>query len=60
MEKGKYNILNFKLYYIIQGIKMTDIEIARSTKLQKIVDIAKKVEIDEEDIEQYGKYKAIP
>ena len=22
MEKGKYNILNFKLYYIIQGVKM--------------------------------------
>ena len=22
MEKGKYNILNFKLYYIIQGRKM--------------------------------------
>ena len=22
MEKGKYNILNFKLYYIIQGAKM--------------------------------------
>ncbi len=40
------------------GIKMTDIEIARSTKLDKIVDIAKKVEMDEEDIEQYGKYKA--
>lgn len=37
---------------------MTDIEIARSTKLEKIVDIAKKVEMDEEDIEQYGKYKA--
>ncbi len=37
---------------------MTDIEIARSTKLDKIVDIAKKIEIDEEDIEQYGKYKA--
>ncbi len=37
---------------------MTDIEIARSTKLEKIVDIAKKVEIKEEDIEQYGKYKA--
>ncbi len=37
---------------------MTDIEIARSTKLEKIVDIAKKVEIDDEDIEQYGKYKA--
>lgn len=36
---------------------MTDIEIARSTKLEKIVDIAKKVEISEEDIEQYGKYK---
>ncbi len=37
---------------------MTDIEIARSTKLDKIVDIAKKVGIDEEDVEQYGKYKA--
>ncbi len=37
---------------------MTDIEIARSTKLEKIVDIAKKIEMDEEDIEQYGKYKA--
>jgi len=22
MEKGKYNILNFKLYYIIQGVYM--------------------------------------
>lgn len=37
---------------------MTDIEIARSTKLDKIVDIAKKVGIEEEDLEQYGKYKA--
>ena len=37
---------------------MTDIEIARNTKLEKIVDIAKKVDIDEEYIEQYGKYKA--
>ena len=37
---------------------MTDIEIARNTKLDKIVDIAKKLEIEEEDIEQYGKYKA--
>lgn len=37
---------------------MTDIEIARNTKLEKIVDIAKKVGIQEDDIEQYGKYKA--
>lgn len=37
---------------------MTDIEIARSTKLDKIVDIAKKIEIEEEEIEQYGAYKA--
>ena len=37
---------------------MTDIEIAKSTKLEKIVDIAKKIEIEEEDLEQYGKYKA--
>jgi len=37
---------------------MTDIEIARSTKLDKIVDVAKKIEIEEEEIEQYGAYKA--
>ena len=37
---------------------MTDIEIARNTKLEKIVDIAKKVGINEENLEQYGKYKA--
>ena len=37
---------------------MTDIEIARNTKLEKIVDIAKKINIDEDDLELYGKYKA--
>ena len=37
---------------------MTDIEIARNTKLDKIVDIAKKVNICEDDLELYGKYKA--
>ena len=37
---------------------MTDIEIARSTKLEKIVDIAKKIGIEEDDLEQYGKFKA--
>mgnify|MGYP003373569919 CR=1 FL=1 len=37
---------------------MTDIEIARNTKLEKIVEIAKKAGIDEEYIEPYGKYKA--
>ena len=37
---------------------MTEIEIAGNTKLEKIIDVAKKIEIDEENIEQYGKYKA--
>ncbi len=37
---------------------MTDIEIARDIKLQKINQIAYKLNIDEEDIEYYGKYKA--
>ncbi len=37
---------------------MKDIEIARSAKLEKITDIAKKVGIDEENLELYGKYKA--
>ena len=37
---------------------MTDIEIARNTKLDNIVDVAKKVNVEEEDLELYGKYKA--
>ena len=37
---------------------MTDIEIARNTKLDNIVDVAKKVDVKEEDLELYGKYKA--
>lgn len=37
---------------------MTDIEIARNTKLDNILDIAKKLDIEEKYIEQYGKYKA--
>ncbi len=37
---------------------MTDVEIARNTKLEKIEKIAKKLDIDEENIECYGKYKA--
>ena len=37
---------------------MTDIEIARNTKLDKINEIARKLEIEEDDIENYGKYKA--
>ena len=37
---------------------MKDIEIAKNTKLDEINKIAEKLEIKEEDIEQYGKYKA--
>ena len=37
---------------------MTDIEIARSTKLDEITTIAKNLGVDEEDVELYGKYKA--
>lgn len=37
---------------------MGDIDIAKSAKLQKISDIAKKIDIKEEYLEQYGKYKA--
>ena len=44
---------------IKKGVKkMTDIEIARNTKLDNIVDVAKKVDVEEEDLELYGKYKA--
>ena len=37
---------------------MTDIEIAKSVELKRITEIAKKLGIEEEEIEQYGKYKA--
>jgi len=37
---------------------MKDIEIARSAKLEKIENIAEVLEIDENNIEPYGKYKA--
>ena len=37
---------------------MTDIEIARNTKLDNIVEVAKKVNVEEENLELYGKYKA--
>lgn len=37
---------------------MEDVEIARSIKLEKIQDIAKKIDIKEDELEQYGKYKA--
>jgi len=37
---------------------MTDIEIANTVKLKPITEIAKKLGIDPEVIELYGKYKA--
>ena len=37
---------------------MTDIEIAKQVKLENILNIAKKLDITEDDIELYGKYKA--
>ena len=36
----------------------TDIQIANETKLQNIVEIAKKLNIPDDNVEQYGKYKA--
>ena len=37
---------------------MTDIEIAKSVELKNITEVAKNIGIQEEEIEQYGKYKA--
>ena len=37
---------------------MTDLEIAQSTKALKIVEIAKKLGLNEDDLDLYGKYKA--
>ena len=37
---------------------MEDIEIARNAKLQNINEIAKKIDVSDEYLEQYGKNKA--
>ena len=37
---------------------MTDIEIARNTKLENIVKVAERYGVQEDDLELYGKYKA--
>ena len=37
---------------------MTDLEIAKNVKLEKITEIGKKLNISEENLEIYGKYKA--
>ncbi len=37
---------------------LSDIEIAQQAKMQKIVDVAAKIGIPEDDLELYGKYKA--
>ena len=37
---------------------LTDIEIAQSTKLRPITEIAEKLGIQEDELELYGKYKA--
>lgn len=37
---------------------MNDIEIAKSVKLDKIADVARKFGIQEDDLIPYGKYKA--
>ena len=36
----------------------TDIEIAQEAKLQPITEVAKKLELNADDLELYGKYKA--
>lgn len=36
----------------------TDIQIAQEAKIVNIMEIAKKIGLDEDSIEQYGKYKA--
>lgn len=37
---------------------LTDIEIAQKAKMLPIIDVAKKLGVEEEDLELYGKFKA--
>ena len=54
MDKIFANILS----YIRRFFMLSDIEIASRAKMLKINEIAKKLGVDEEDIEPYGHYKA--
>ena len=38
---------------------MTDLEIASNAKMENILAVAKKIKIKKDDLELYGKYKAI-
>ena len=40
------------------GSMLSDVEIAQSAKMKPISEIAKKVGLQEDDLELYGKYKA--
>lgn len=54
VEKYLFNIGMF-----LEDFKMkTDIEIAQNTQLEHILNVAKKLDIKEDDLEYYGKYKA--
>ena len=37
---------------------MEDVEIARKVKLKPIIEVAKEIDIEEEEINLYGKWKA--
>jgi len=43
----------------VEVLKMlTDVEIAQAAKVEKIIDVAKKLDLTEDDLELYGKFKA--
>lgn len=42
----------------MESDNMKDIEIARKNKLENIINIAKKINLEEDELEFYGKYKA--
>ena len=37
---------------------LTDVEIAQSTEMENIKDVASRIGLSEDDLELYGKYKA--
>jgi len=49
---------NFPKFIIMTTKVLTDIEIAQAATMQHITKIARKLSIDEDDLELYGKYKA--
>ncbi len=65
LNKTRYNwhILTKKVFFLIKFVKRgnqmkSDLQISQETDLEPIIEVASKLDLKEDDLELYGKYKA--